>query len=55
VVALVDGRYAYTGRVLAVGSAAQVQDAARRLLARARDDDAEAAWWREVIGALAAP
>jgi cell volume regulation protein A len=53
-VALADGRFAYTGRVMAVGSAQQVQDAARRRL-RSCDSDADAAWWREVIGALAVP
>src|SRR2546423_527016 len=53
-VALADGRYAYTGPVVAVGSAQQVQDAARRRLRTPRDD-ADAAWWREVIGALAVP
>ena len=51
-VALADGRYAYTGTVLAAGSAPQLQEAARRALRRA-DADAEQAWWREVIGALA--
>jgi potassium/hydrogen antiporter len=51
-VALADGRYAYTGTVLAVGSAPQVQEAARRALRHA-DGDGEQAWWREVIGALA--
>ncbi len=53
-VALADGRYAYTGRITAVGSAAQLQDAARRRL-RAATSDSEQAWWREVIGALASP
>jgi cell volume regulation protein A len=52
-VALADGRYAYTGRVVAVGSAQQVQEAARRRLRTA--DEADAAWYREVIGALATP
>jgi cell volume regulation protein A len=52
VVALADGRFAYTGPVLAIGSAQQVQDAARRRL-RIAASDADAAWWREVIGALA--
>jgi cell volume regulation protein A len=51
-VALADGRYAFTGTVLAVGSARQIQEAARRRLRRARTDG-ERAWWREVIGALA--
>ena len=53
-VALADGRYAYTGRVMAVGSAQQVQDAARRRL-RSCETDADGAWYREVIGALAVP
>jgi potassium/hydrogen antiporter len=53
-VALADGRYAYTGAVTAIGSAAQLQEAARRRL-RVADTDAEQAWWREVIGALATP
>jgi hypothetical protein len=30
-----------------------VQEAARRRLAPVSDDEAERAWWREVIGALA--
>ena len=54
VVVLVDGRYAFTGPVVAIGAPGQVQDAARRRL-RTATDDADAAWWREVIGALAAP
>jgi cell volume regulation protein A len=54
-VALADGRYAFTGPVTAVGARAAVQDAARRQLARSGEDDSQAAWWREVIGALAAP
>ena len=53
VVVLVDGRYAFTGPVVAIGAAGQVQDAARRRL-RSATDDGDAAWWREVIGALAA-
>jgi len=53
-VALADGRFAFTGPVLAVGAASQLQDGARRRLRQARTDD-ERAWWREVIGALAAP
>jgi cell volume regulation protein A len=52
-VALADGRFAFTGPLIAVGSAAQLQDAARRRLSHAATD-AETAWWREVIGALAA-
>src|SRR5438093_770683 len=54
VVALADGRFAFTGPVVAIGSAQQVQDAARRRL-RIAASDADAAWWREVIGALAVP
>jgi cell volume regulation protein A len=50
-VVLADGRFAYTGPVNAVGSPRQLQDAARKRLARAATD-AERAWWREVIGAL---
>jgi potassium/hydrogen antiporter len=53
-VALADGRYAFTGPVVAVGPSQPLQDLARRRLARA-GDDAERAWWREVIGALALP
>ena len=54
VVALADGRYAFTGPVVALGSPALVQDAARRRLRQA-GGDAEQSWWRDVIGALAAP
>jgi potassium/hydrogen antiporter len=53
-VALADGRYAFTGPVVAVGPSQPLQDLARRRLGRA-GDDAERAWWREVIGALALP
>ncbi len=53
-VALADGRYAYTGPVTAIGSATQLQDAAGRRL-RLASTDSERAWWREVIGALATP
>jgi hypothetical protein len=53
-VVLSDGRYAYTGPITATGSAGQLQDAARRRL-RLATTDAEQAWWREVIGALANP
>lgn len=53
-VALADGRFAYTGPIVAVGSASALQVAARRRLAVA-GDEAERAWWREVIGALATP
>jgi cell volume regulation protein A len=51
-VELDDGRYAFTGPVLAIGSASALQAAARRRLDRA-SADAEREWWREVIGALA--
>jgi hypothetical protein len=51
-VALADGRYAFTGPVVAVGSASACQAAARRRLAHAASD-AERGWWREVIGTLA--
>ena len=53
-VVLEDGRYAFTGRVVAVGTRAGVQAAATRWL-RLAAGDSERAWWREVIGALAAP
>jgi cell volume regulation protein A len=53
-VALADGRYAFTGTVLAIGPAAPLQVLARRRLGQAHDDG-ERAWWREVIGALALP
>jgi potassium/hydrogen antiporter len=51
-VELEDGRYAFTGPVLAMGSASALRAAARRRLERA-STDAEREWWREVIGALA--
>src|SRR5439155_21008136 len=44
-VALADGRFAYTGPIKAVGSARQLQDAARKQLARSATE-AERAWWR---------
>ena len=50
--ALDDGRYAITGRALAVGAAAQIQRYARRRLS-GELRDAERAWWQEVVGALA--
>jgi len=53
-VVLEDGRYSYTGSVVAVGTRAGVQEAAKRRL-RLANRDSERAWWREVIGALAAP
>jgi cell volume regulation protein A len=51
-VELDDGRYAFTGPVLAVGSASALQTVARGRLGRASTDP-EIEWWREVIGALA--
>jgi cell volume regulation protein A len=51
---LADGRVAFTGPVYAAGNLYHVRGAARRRLALA-GTDAERAWWREVIGALAAP
>jgi cell volume regulation protein A len=51
-VELEDGRYAFTGPVISIGSARALQEAARRRLARSRSD-AESEWWREVIGTLA--
>jgi potassium/hydrogen antiporter len=51
-VELDDGRYAFTGPVLAIGSASALQSAARGRLERATAG-AEREWWREVIGALA--
>jgi potassium/hydrogen antiporter len=51
-VRLADGRYAFTGPVVSVGSAKALQETARRRLARAKSA-AEREWWREVIGALA--
>ena len=51
-VVLDDGRYAVSGPLLAVGSAAQIQAHARKRLGIA-ESDAERAWWQEVIGAVA--
>jgi cell volume regulation protein A len=51
-VALADGRYAVTGRLLAMGPAGELQGVARRRLARA-ESPGERAWWQEIIGALA--
>ena len=51
-VTLADGRYAFTGKLLGVGSASALQEAARRKLARA-ESEPEQRWWREVIGELA--
>ena len=54
VVALADGRYAFTGPIVAIGPPGRLQQAARRRLA-ATPDDAGRAWWREVVGALSEP
>jgi potassium/hydrogen antiporter len=51
-VILADGRFAVTGPILMMGPPTQLQAQARRRLIRA-DDDAEIAWWQEVIGACA--
>jgi cell volume regulation protein A len=51
-VALADGRYAVTGRLVAIGAAPELQAVARRRLARA-ESAGDRAWWREVVGALA--
>jgi cell volume regulation protein A len=51
-VVLDDGRFAVTGPILMMGPPGQVQSQARRRLANS-SDDAETAWWQEVIGACA--
>jgi cell volume regulation protein A len=51
-VILADGRFAVTGPILMMGPPVQVQAQVRRRLIRATDD-AEVAWWQEVIGACA--
>jgi len=51
-VRLKDGRYAFCGRTVSIGSARALQDGARRRLAGA-PSEADRAWWREIIGALA--
>jgi len=51
-VVLADGRYAVCGPILMVGPPTQLQAQARRRLAGAEDDAAQA-WWQEVIGACA--
>ncbi|MFL5844891.1 MAG: potassium/proton antiporter [Solirubrobacteraceae bacterium] len=53
-VTLADGRYAFTGPTYAAGTLRHVRDVALRRLNKAQEDE-ERAWWREVIGALAAP
>jgi len=37
-----------------IGGSREVQDSARRKIRQSKSD-AERAWWREVVGALAAP
>ena len=51
-VILADGRFAVTGPILMMGPPGQVQAQVRRRQANATDD-AEVAWWQEVIGACA--
>ena len=51
-VRLEDGRYAFCGPTVSIGSARALQAAARRRLAAA-ESEAERVWWREIIGALA--
>jgi cell volume regulation protein A len=51
-VALSDGRYAFTGPILGLGPASALQGEARRRLSHATSDT-ERAWWRDVIGELA--
>jgi cell volume regulation protein A len=51
-VVLADGRYAVTGPLLMIGPPAALQQQVRRRLGLT-DDDAERAWWQEVIGACA--
>ena len=53
-VLLSDGSYAWTGSVVGIGNRTSALDGARRQL-RLASDDGERAWWRNVIGALAAP
>lgn len=52
VVLLADGRFAYTGTFAASGAPRDLRRAAERRL-RLAESDAERAWWREVIGAIA--
>jgi cell volume regulation protein A len=53
-VLLEDGRYAVSGKSVIIGGSREVQESARRKIRRAATDS-ERAWWREVVGALAAP
>ncbi len=52
-VTLADGRFAVTGPLVIVGTSPALTRHAQRRLTHATDD-AEIAWWREVIGAVAA-
>jgi cell volume regulation protein A len=52
-VELEDGRYAVTGPVVIIGRPQAITRGAQQRLARA-PTHAEGAWWREVIGAVAA-
>jgi len=51
-VVLADGRYAVTGPFVAMGGARSIELHARRRLSRSADE-AERAWWQEVLGAVA--
>ncbi len=51
-VMLADGRYAVTGRLLAVGSPRQLKRYVRRQLGRGRSE-AERAWYKEIADELA--
>jgi cell volume regulation protein A len=51
-VTLEDGRFAVTGKLVAIGPPSELQAVARRRLSRA-ESAGERAWWREVVGALA--
>jgi cell volume regulation protein A len=53
-VLLDDGRYGVSGTAVVIGGPREVQDSARRKIRQAATDS-ERAWWREVVGALAAP
>jgi cell volume regulation protein A len=53
-VLLEDGRYGVSGAAVIIGGPREVQDAAKRKIRHAKSDG-ERAWWREVVGALAAP
>ena len=53
-VVLADGRHAVTGPLVAVGTPLALTQFVRRRLTMT-DDDAERAWWQEVLGAIATP